>query len=636
MTVEAQKETLGFQTEVKQLLNIVINSLYSNREIFLRELISNASDALDKLRFASLSKPELLEEDGDLAIHLDYDQDAGTITIRDNGIGMTRDEVIQNLGTIAKSGTTDFLNQLTGDQKKDAKLIGQFGVGFYSAFIVANEVDVVTRKAGTEATEGVRWISKGDGEFTIESVDQEVPRGTTVILRLSEDAQEFADGFRLRSLVKKYSDHISFPVRMPPEDTGEEDENKEDKPAEETVNEATALWTRSRTEIDDEEYKSFYKHIAHDFEDPLTWSHNRVEGSLDYTSLLYIPARAPFDLYQREASRGLKLYVQRVFIMDDAEQFLPLYLRFVRGVIDSNDLSLNVSREILQNDKTVESIRTALTKRVLDMLKKLANNDPEKYQAFWNEFGQVLKEGPAEDFGNREKIAKLLRFASTHTGEATQNVSLDDYLARMKEGQEKIYYITADNHAAAASSPHLEIFRKKGVEVLILSDRIDEWMMGYLSDYEGKHLQDVARGSLDLDEVESEEEKKEQEEASKEHQQLLERIKKVLEDRVKEVRVTRRLTESPACLVVGDYDMGAQMRKIMEAAGQPVPDSKPIFEVNVDHPLLQRLESEKDDNRFGDLAQVIFDQASLASGEQLSDPGSYVSRLNRLLLELSE
>jgi molecular chaperone HtpG len=635
MTVETQKETLGFQTEVKQLLNIVINSLYSNREVFLRELISNASDAEDKLRFEALSNNALLEEDPDLAIHLSYDSEAGTITIRDNGIGMTRDEVIENLGTIAKSGTSDFLNQLTGDQQKDAKLIGQFGVGFYSSFIVADQVAVTTRKAGTESSEGVHWVSSGDGQFTIEPA-QEAPRGTTVVLHLREDAKDFADGHRLRSLVKKYSDHISFPVRMPPEPTGEEDENQEDKPAEETVNEATALWTRPRNEVSEDEYKAFYKHIAHDFEDPLTWSHNRVEGSLDYTSLLYIPGRAPFDLYNREASRGLKLYVQRVFIMDDAEQFLPLYLRFARGVIDSNDLSLNVSREILQNDSTVESIRTALTKRVLDMLKKLANNDPEKYQQFWGEFGQVLKEGPAEDFGNREKISPLLRFASTHTGEATQDVSLDDYVGRMKEGQEKIYYICADSHQAAKSSPHLEIFRKKGVEVLLLSDRIDEWMMGYLSDYEGKHLQDITRGSLDLDEVESEEEKKEQEEASEQHKDLLERVKKTLEDRVKEVKVTKRLTESPACLVVGDYDMGHQMRKIMEAAGQPVPDSKPIFEINVDHPLVQRLEKEQSEDRFSDLTQVLFDQASLSSGEQLEDPGTYVSRLNRLLLELAE
>lgn len=635
MTAEAQKETLGFQTEVKQLLNIVINSLYSNREVFLRELISNASDAEDKLRFEALSKPELLEEDPDLAIHLSYDQEAGTVTIRDNGIGMSRDEVIENLGTIAKSGTSDFLNQLTGDQQKDAKLIGQFGVGFYSSFIVAEQVDVVTRKADASASEGVHWVSSGDGQFTIEQVP-DAPRGTTVTLRLREDAKDFADGHRLRHLVKKYSDHISFPVRMPPEPSGEEDENQEEQPAEETVNEATALWTRPRTEVTEDEYKSFYKHIAHDFEDPLTWSHNRVEGSLDYTSLLYIPGRAPFDLYNRDASRGLKLYVQRVFIMDDAEQFLPLYLRFVRGVIDSNDLSLNVSREILQNDSTVESIRTALTKRALDMLKKLANNDPEKYQQFWDQFGQVLKEGPAEDFGNREKILPLLRFASTHTGEATQNVSLDDYVARMKEGQEKIYFLTSDSHQAAKASPHLEIFRKKGIEVLLLSDRIDEWMMGYLSEYEGKHLQDISRGELDLDEIESEEEKKEQEQASEEHKDLVERIQKTLSERVKEVKVTKRLTESPACLVVGDYDMGQQMRKIMEAAGQPIPDSKPIFEINVDHPLLQRLEKEQGEERFSDLTQVIFDQATLASGQEIEDPGTYVSRLNRLLLELAE
>ncbi|MGM0435123.1 MAG: molecular chaperone HtpG [Pseudomonadota bacterium] len=635
MTAEAQKETLGFQTEVKQLLNIVINSLYSNREVFLRELISNASDAEDKLRFEALSNNALLEEDPDLAIHLSYDAEAGTVTIRDNGIGMTRDEVIENLGTIAKSGTSDFLNQLTGDQQKDAKLIGQFGVGFYSSFIVADQVDVTTRKAGTRSSEGVHWVSSGDGQFTIEPVE-DAPRGTTVVLHLREDAKDFADGHRLRHLVKKYSDHISFPVRMPPEPSGEEDENQEDKPAEETVNEATALWTRPRNEVSEDEYKAFYKHIAHDFEDPLTWSHNRVEGSLDYTSLLYIPGRAPFDLYNREASRGLKLYVQRVFIMDDAEQFLPLYLRFVRGVIDSNDLSLNVSREILQNDSTVESIRTALTKRVLDMLKKLANNDPEKYQQFWDQFGQVLKEGPAEDFGNREKISPLLRFASTHSGESTQNVSLDDYVARMKEGQEKIYFLTADSHQAAKASPHLEIFRKKGIEVLLLTDRIDEWMMGYLSEYEGKHLQDISRGELDLDEVESEEEKKEQEQASEEHKDLVERIQTVLSDRVKEVKVTKRLTESPACLVIGDYDMGQQMRKIMEAAGQPVPDAKPIFEINVDHPLLQRLEKEQGEERFSDLAQVIFDQATLASGQEIEDPGTYVSRLNRLLLELAE
>ena len=629
MTVEANKETLGFQTEVKQLLHLMIHSLYSNKEIFLRELISNASDAEDKLRFAALKDDSLYESDPELKIRLDFDEEANTVTLTDNGIGMTRDDVIQNLGTIARSGTAEFLQQLSGDEKKDSKLIGQFGVGFYSAFIVADKVDVFTRRAGAPAEDGVHWESKGDGEFSIEQVNLD-NRGTQIVLHLKPDAKEFANGWKLRSLVKKYSDHISFPVVMKAE--SDEGEKKDEY---ETVNDATALWTLPRTEIKDEEYKEFYKHIAHDFEDPLTWSHNKVEGKLDYTSLLYIPARAPFDLYNREAPRGLKLYVQRVFIMDDAEQFLPLYLRFAKGVIDSNDLSLNVSREILQNDSTVESIRTALTKRVLDMLSKLAKKDSEQYQKFWGEFGTVLKEGPAEDFSNREKIAGLLRFASTHTGESAQNVSLDDYIGRMKEGQKKLYYITADNFTAAKSSPHLEVFRKKGIEVLILTDRIDEWMMGYLSEYDGKQLQDVARGDLDLGEVETEEDKKHKEEAAEEHKDLLERIKNALSDRVQEVRVTNRLTDSPACLVVGDFDMGAQMKKIMEAAGQKVPDSKPIFEINVDHPLVQRLESEKGEERFNELSAVILDQATLASGEQLPDPGAYVTRLNRLLLELA-
>jgi len=629
MTVEANKETLGFQTEVKQLLQLMIHSLYSNKEIFLRELISNASDAEDKLRFAALKDEALYEGDQELSIRLDYDKEAGTVTLTDNGIGMTRDDVIANPGTIAKSGTAEFLKQLSGDEKKDSKLIGQFGVGFYSSFIVADKVEVKTRRAGAPASEGVHWESKGDGEFTIEQTERE-QRGTEITLHLKSDATEFADGFRLRNLVKKYSDHISFPVIMKSE-SEEEDKKGED----ETVNDATALWTLPRTEIKDEEYKEFYKHIAHDFEDPLTWSHNKVEGKLDYTSLLYIPKRAPFDLYNREAPRGLKLYVQRVFIMDDAEQFLPLYLRFTKGVIDSNDLSLNVSREILQNDSTVESIRTAMTKRVLDTLSKLAKKQPEDYQTFWNEFGTVLKEGPAEDFGNREKIAGLLRFATTHTGEATQDVSLDDYIGRMKEGQNKIYYITGDNFSAAKSSPHLEVFRKKGVEVLILSDRIDEWMMTYLSEYDGKQFQDVARGDLDLGEVETEEDKKHQEEAAEEHKSLVERIQNALKDQVQEVRVTNRLTDSPACLVVGQFDMGAQMKKIMEAAGQKVPESKPIFEINVEHPLVQRLEKEQGDERFNELSAVLFDQATLASGEQLQDPGAYVSRLNRLLLEMA-
>ena len=626
MTVESQKETLGFQTEVKQLLNLMIHSLYSNKEIFLRELISNASDAEDKLRFAALKDDSLFEGDPELKIRLDFDAEKNTVTLSDNGIGMNRDDVIQNLGTIAKSGTAEFLKQLSGDEKKDSKLIGQFGVGFYSSFIVADSVEVFTRRAGAPVEEGVHWRSAGDGQFTIENVDLN-ERGTQIVLHLKDDAKEFADGFRLRNLVKKYSDHISFPVVMKSE--------SEEEGEYETVNDATALWTLSRSEIKDEEYKEFYKHIAHDFEDPLTWSHNKVEGKLDYTSLLYVPGRAPFDLYNREAPRGLKLYVQRVFIMDDAEQFLPLYLRFTKGVIDSNDLSLNVSREILQNDSTVESIRTAVTKRVLDMLSKLSKKEPEQYQKFWNEFGTVLKEGPAEDFSNREKIGGLLRFASTHTGEQAQTVSLDEYIGRMKEGQSKIYYITADNFMAAKSSPHLEVFRKKGIEVLILSDRIDEWMMGYLNEYDGKQFQDVARGDLDLGEVETEEDKKHKEEAAEEHKNLLERIKTALDDRVQEVRVTNRLTDSPACLVVGDFDMGAQMKKIMEAAGQKVPDSKPIFEINVEHPLVQRLEDEQGEDRFKELSAVLLDQATLASGEQLQDPGAYVSRLNRLLLELA-
>lgn len=632
MTVESQKETLGFQTEVKQLLHLMIHSLYSNKEIFLRELISNASDAEDKLRFAALKDDGLYEGDSDLQIRLDFDKEANTITLADNGIGMTRDDVIQNLGTIARSGTAEFLQQLSGDEKKDSKLIGQFGVGFYSAFIVADKVDVFTRLAGAPAEEGVHWQSVGDGEFTIEQANRE-KRGTEIVIHLKPDASEFADGFRLRNLVKKYSDHISFPVIMKSESSEEGEEGEQSK--DETVNDATALWTLPRTEIKDEEYKEFYKHIAHDFEDPLIWSHNKVEGKLDYTSLLYIPARAPFDMYNRDAPRGLKLYVQRVFIMDDAEQFLPLYLRFAKGVVDSNDLSLNVSREILQNDATVDSIRTAVTKRVLDMLSKLAKKDADAYQKFWGEFGTVLKEGPAEDFSNREKIAGLLRFATTLTGESVQNVSLDQYIERMKEGQSKIYYITADNFMAAKSSPHLEVFRKKGIEVLILSDRIDEWMMGYLNEYDSKQFQDVARGDLDLGEVETEEDKKHKEEAAEEHKGLLERIKTALSDRVQEVRVTNRLTDSPACLVTGDFDMGAQMKKIMEAAGQKVPDSKPIFEINVDHPLVQRLESEKGDERFNELSAVLLDQATLASGEQLKDPGAYVTRLNRLLLELA-
>jgi molecular chaperone HtpG len=638
MSAEAVKETRGFETEAKQLLHLMIHSLYSNREIFLRELISNASDAADKLHFEALSDEKLFEDDPQLKIRVDFDKDAKTITVSDNGIGMSREEVIRNLGTIAKSGTAEFLQNLTGDQRKDSKLIGQFGVGFYSAFIVAEKVEVFTRRAGLDKSQGVHWESEGEAEFTIENVER-AERGTTVVLHLKDDATEFADRWRLRNIIKKYSDHISLPIEMRKDVVAEKDEDKdkeqETQPEWETVNTATALWTRSRSDISDEEYKEFYKHISHDFSDPLTWSHNRVEGKLDYTSLLYIPQRAPFDLYNRDGARGLKLYVQRTFIMDDAEQFLPLYLRFVKGVVDSNDLSLNVSREILQKDPNIDSMRSALTKRVLDMLEKLAKKEPEQYATFWQEFGQVLKEGPAEDFANKERIAKLLRFATTHTDSKEQNQSLDDYVSRLKEGQDKIYYVVAENFATAKNSPHLEVFRKKGIEVILMYDRVDEWLVSSLMEYDGKSFQDVAKGSLDLGELDSEEEKKHQEEVAKELESLLERAKKVLEDRVEEVRLTHRLTDSPACLVLGEYDMGAQMRRIMEAAGQKVPSSKPSFELNPDHPLVKKLDQEPDEDRFADLANILFDQAHLAEGGHLDDPGSYVQRLNKLLLELS-
>ncbi len=634
MTAEVKKETLGFQTEAKQLLHLMIHSLYSNKEIFLRELISNASDAIDKLRFASLANDALLEGDGDYHVQVDVDKDANTITISDNGIGMTRDEVIENLGTIAKSGTAAFLENLTGDQQKDSQLIGQFGVGFYSAFIVADRVEVHSRKAGTPAEDGILWESHGESEFSIEP-SEKAQRGTSITLFLKADCAEFAEDYRVRSVIKKYSDHISVPVLMAKPAVPPAEDEEDNKPAEveyEAVNEATALWTRSRSEIGDEEYKEFYKHVSHDFDDPLSWSHNRVEGKLEYTSLLYVPKRAPFDLWNREASRGLKLYVQRTFIMDDAEQFLPLYLRFVKGVIDSNDLPLNVSREILQQDASVDSMRSAVTKRVLDMLSKLAKTDD--YATFWSEFGPVLKEGPAEDFANKEKIAKLLRFATTHTDSEVEDQSLEDYLGRIQEGQDKIYYVVAENFNTAKNSPHLEVFRKKGIEVLLLSDRVDDWLMNHLQDFQDKQFQDVARGALDLA-GDDEEEKAKQEKLQKESEALVERMAKVLEDKVTEVRATSRLTESAACLVVGDYDMGAQMRRIMEAAGQEVPESKPILEINPGHPLLTMLDSEPDEDRFADLSSVIFDQANLAEGGQLDDPASYVAKLNKLLLQMS-
>jgi len=640
MTTASGTETRGFETEARQLLHLMIHSLYSNKEIFLRELISNASDAADKLRFEAVSRPELMEQEGgsiEPRVQIDFDEKKKTITIADNGIGMTRDEVISNLGTIARSGTAQFLQSLTGDQKKDSQLIGQFGVGFYSAFIVAEEVEVLTRRAGTEATEATLWRSKGEADYTIEPAEKAEP-GTTVTLHLKKDEKEFAESFRLRSIVKKYADHISIPVYMEKQDFSEDEDDKKKGKKEkeyEAVNDAKALWTRPRNEVSDEEYREFYKHVSHDFEDPLDWSHNKVEGKLEYTSLLYIPSRAPFDLWHREGARGLKLYVQRVFIMDDAEQFLPLYLRFMKGVVDSNDISLNVSREILQKDPVVDNMRSALTKRALDMLEKLRKKDREKYAGFWKQFGQVLKEGPGEDFGNRERIASLFQFTTTESSGDAQDQSLADYAGRMKEGQDRIYYLVADSLKAARNSPHLEIFRKKGIEVILMHDRIDEWLMSHLHEFDGKRFQDIARGELDLGKLEDEEEKKSEEETEKQFKDLVERVREQLGDRVKEVRVTHRLTDSPACLAIDEHDMGAQMRKIMEASGQAVPESKPIFEINPQHPLLQKLDQESDEDRFGDLVTVLFGQASLSEGGQLDDPGDFSSRLNKLLLELS-
>ena len=639
MTVGTGSETLGFETEAKQLLHLMIHSLYSNKEIFLRELISNASDAADKLRFEALSKSDLYEKDSELNVQIEFNEKKKTITISDNGIGMTRDEVISNLGTIAKSGTAQFLESLTGDQQRDSQLIGQFGVGFYSAFIVADEVEVLTRKAGTSDEEATLWKSKGESEYTVDSANKET-RGTSVTLYLKKEAKEFAESFRLRSIVKKYADHISIPVMMEKQDYSADEENKDKKKGKkkkeyEAVNDAKALWTRSRTEVKDDEYKEFYKHISHDFEDPLEWSHNKVEGKLEYTSLLYIPSRPPFDLWNREAVRGLKLYVQRVFIMDDAEQFLPLYLRFMKGVIDSNDISLNVSREILQKDPVVDSMRSALTKRVLDMLSKQRKKDKEKYNEFWKQFGQTMKEGPAEDFTNKEKVAKLLQFTTTHSENDEQEENFEEYVSRMQEGQEKIYYVAAESLNAARNSPHLEIFKKKGIEVILMHDRIDEWLMGHLNEFDGKQFQDIARGELNLGKLEDEEDKELQEKSEKEFSDLVNRIKEKLGERVKEVRVTHRLIDSPACLAIDEHDMGSQMRKIMEASGQAVPESKPIFEINPEHPLLLKLDKEPDEERFGDLVTVLFGQASLAEGGQIEDPGEFSARLNKLLLELT-
>ena len=638
---KSKAETMGFQTEAKQLLHLMIHSLYSNKEIFLRELISNASDATDKLRVEALENSALYESDGDLRIRIAVDEEAKTIEISDNGIGMSKDEVIANLGTIAKSGTSEFLKNLTGDQKKDSQLIGQFGVGFYSSFIVAKQVIVETRRAGVAADQAVRWTCEGEADFQIESIEKK-DRGTSITLILKDDEQEFANNWRLRSIIKKYSDHIAIPVQMekiqPPAEEGQE--AKAQTPEWEAINDAKALWTKSRNDVSDEEYNEFYRHISHDFAEPLSWSHNRVEGKHEYTSLLYIPGMAPMDLYQREAARGLKLYIKRTFIMDDAEQFLPMYLRFVKGVLDSADLPLNVSREILQSTPMVDSIRSALTKRILDMLAKMAKSEPEKYATFWNQFGAVLKEGPSEDNGNSEKIAKLFRFASSANDSADPSTSLTDYIERMKDGQDKIYYVTGDSHSVVANSPYLEVFRKHGIEVLLMSDRIDEWMMGYLNEFDGKSFQDVARGDLDLSAIIGEQEDADKDSKSKAKKKdqsaddkLLERVKGLLEAKVEEVKSTSRLTTSPACLVVGQDDMGEQMRKIMQAAGQAVPETKPILELNMEHPLVAKLAAEKDDENAGRLASVLFDQAALSAGRQLENPAQFVQELNKLMFQ---
>ncbi|MRJ45868.1 molecular chaperone HtpG [Idiomarina loihiensis] len=635
MAEAGQMEKHGFQTEVKQLLHLMIHSLYSNKEIFLRELVSNASDAADKLRFKALSDNSLYGDDSDLHVRVSVDKDSRTITISDNGVGMTRDDVMNNLGTIAKSGTAEFFGQLSGDEAKDSKLIGQFGVGFYSAFIVADEVTVRTRSALDKDARGVEWRSQGEGDFEIADIDK-ARRGTDIILHLKDDADEFLDENRLRGIINKYSEHLSIPVQMwkepVPESEDDEGNKVEGQHGEwETVNSGQALWTREKSDITDEEYKEFYKTVAHDFDEPLLWSHNKVEGTTEYTNLLYIPKRAPWDLWNREQQHGVKLYVKRVFIMDDAEQLMPTYLRFVRGLVDSNDLPLNVSREILQDNKITRAMRNGSTKKVLQMLKKLSKDDSEQYQQFWDTFGNVLKEGPAEDHTNRERIAELLRFASTHNDGAVQSVSLDDYIERMKEGQDKIFYIVADSYEAARNNPALEIFNKKGIEVLLLSERIDEWLMSHLTEFKEKQLQSVTRGDLDLGELDDEEDKAEQEKAEEAFKENLERFEKALGDKVKKVRVTNRLTNSPACIITDDNDMSTQMAKLMEAAGQTVPETKYIFEVNPEHPLVQRMLTKEDDT-FKEWAEVLLDQATLAERGNLKDPASFVTRLNKLML----
>lgn len=629
----SDKQTLGFQTEVKQLLHLMIHALYSNKEIFLRELVSNASDAADKLRFESLDNPALMAGDTELAVKICIDEKARTISISDNGIGMNRDEVISHLGTIAKSGTKDFLSQLSGDQSKDAALIGQFGVGFYSAFIVADKVTVRTLKAGQPADQAVEWVSKGEGDYSIESTNKD-SRGTEIILRLRADESEFLNNWRLQHIVRKYSDHITIPVLLWQEPTKDEQGEVTKEGEWQQANKATALWTLPKNEISNEDYQAFYKHISHDFQEALTWAHNRVEGKQEYTSLLYIPAHAGFDLYNRDQHKGLKLYVKRVFIMDDADQFVPNYLRFVKGVLDSNDLPLNISREILQNNKVVDNLRSAVTKRVLGMLEKMQQDEPEQYKTFWQEFGRVLKEGVVEDFANKEQVAKLLRFSSTHTDQVEATVTLSDYINRMKSEQDKIYFITAETFNAAKNSPHLEAFRQRGLEVLILSDRIDEWVVTHLTDFDGKALQSVAKADIDLDKFTDEATKSQQEESSKNFEGVLTQIKTCLSEQIKEARITYRLTDSPACLVTDSQDMNPHMQKILQQAGQFIPESKPILELNPTHPFIEQLKNEQDDERFKEWSQILFDQALLAEGGTLDDPASFVKSLNKLMLRL--
>lgn len=659
---ESKKETLGFETEVKQLLSLVINSLYSNKEIFLRELISNASDACEKLRFEALSDNVLYEGDGDLKIRVDFDEKKRTITISDNGIGMSREEVIANIGTIARSGTQEFFKALTGNNNKDSQLIGQFGVGFYSAFIVADKLTLTTRRAGLDADKAIQWESAGEGEYTLEAVNKD-SRGTEIVLHLKEGEDEFAKSYRLREVIRKFSDHTSFPIIMkkdpppppPPaeasaeavdskdEDKAEAGDNKDEDKAEakepeiveETVNQAAALWKRSKSEITESEYFEFYKHVSHDYQEPLAYVHSRVEGNNEYTSLLYIPTHAPFDMWDRERKHGIKLYVRRVFIMDDADKLLPTYLRFVKGIIDSDDLPLNVSREILQNSKVIESIRNASVKKVLGLLENIAKNEKEKYATFWKEFGKVLKEGPADDHNNRERIAKLLRFSSTHTDTETQDISLDDYCGRMQEKQKAIYYVTAESFTAAKSSPHLEIFRKKGIEVLLMHERVDEWLTSNLYEFDGKQLQSVAKGELDLGDLEDKDEKEKKEKVAEEFKDFVERVTKILGDKVKEVRITHRLTASPACLVTSEHGMSANLSRILSSAGQSAPGVKPIMEINPDHALVQRLRDEQSEDRFSEWTQILFDQALLSEGGQLDDPAGFVTRLNKLLLVMA-